>query len=277
MEAAGGDVGHIVDRILSLLGPKAAPVEERRGRVHCYEHALKMGDAGAIICHGGNNGTCLVSLSGEACALVQDWARVVELGRDEFQGRITRWDGAVDDYLGEHSVNLALQLWESNQFGAGGNQPSMRQAGNWHRPDGSGRTIYVGKGKNGKSLRVYEKGMQLGAPWHPWVRWELTYGSRDRIVPWEVLTEPGPYVAGGYPKALSWVCRDMSRVATIQKQTQIGYESLSRHASRAFGSFIAIMLKVEGSAERVVEKLQRVGTPRRLRHPFIDNPDEWLE
>jgi len=37
------------------------------------------------------------------------------------------------------------------------------------------------------------------------------------------------------------------------------------------------MLKVEGSAEKVVEKLQREGTPKRLKHPFIDDPDEWLE
>jgi hypothetical protein len=54
----------------------------------------------AVVCYGGNRDTCLVSLSGDACSLVQDWKRVVALGQDRFQGRITRWDGAVDDYLG---------------------------------------------------------------------------------------------------------------------------------------------------------------------------------
>ena len=37
------------------------------------------------------------------------------------------------------------------------------------------------------------------------------------------------------------------------------------------------MLRVEGSAEKVVEKLRRKGVPKRLKHPFTDTPDEWLE
>jgi phage replication initiation protein len=168
-------------------------------------------------------------------------------------------------------------LWETRNFGAGGNQPKVKQVGNWRTPDGSGRTIYIGQRKNGKCLRVYEKGMQLGAEWHPWVRWELSYGSRSRILPWEVLTQPGQYVVGAYPKALAWITDEASRIRTIQKQLQLGYDALTQHASRAFGPFISVMLKVEGSAEKVVEKLQREGVPKRLTHPFTEKPDEWLE
>lgn len=37
--------------------------------------------------------------------------------------------------------------------------PECDQAGNLINPNGDGRTFYVGKRKNGKMLRVYEKGM----------------------------------------------------------------------------------------------------------------------
>jgi phage replication initiation protein len=68
-------------------------------------------------------------------------------------------------------------------FGAGGRQPLLRQHGNWISPDRHGRTIEVGSRENGKRLCVYEKGMQLGAPWHPLTRWELSLGNKDRDIP----------------------------------------------------------------------------------------------
>lgn len=49
------------------------------------------------------------------------------------------------------------------------------------------------------------------------------------------------------------------------------------HASRQYGPLIGVMLKVEGSAENVVAMLEREGTPKRLKHPFIDRAEEWLE
>jgi phage replication initiation protein len=278
MESCGGRVEVVVQAVLALLGPKAAPAEQRAGGRHHYDRAIDLGDSGGLICYGGNRNTCLVSFSGETCSLVDDWNAVIDLGRDRLNGRVTRWDGAVDDYAGAHTVDMALRCWDDGMFGSGGKQPQMRQNGNWTEgSDGRGRTIYIGHRDNGKCLRVYEKGMQLGAKWHPWVRWELQYGSEGRILPWEVLTSPGPYMVGAYPKALSWIQKEASRVRTIQKQEQISYEALTAHAKRQYGPFIDTMLKVEGSPEKVVEKLRKEGTPKRLRHPFIDRPEEWLE
>lgn len=276
-ETCENDVAAPVEALLALLGPKAAPVAPRSSGKHLYKHGYDFGDSGAMLFHGGNANTCMISLSGKACALVRDWQAVIRLGRDRFSGRITRWDGAVDDYAGAHTVDHALQLWRDGLFGSGGNQPLMDQCGNWAEPDGRGRTIYIGKRKNGKCLRVYEKGMELGAKWHPWVRWELTYGSKGRIVPWEVLQQPGQFVVGAYPKALSWIGEPASRVRTIQKQEQIGYEQLTHYAKVQYGPLIETMLAVEGTAEKVVDKLRREGTPRRLKHPLIDRPPEWIE
>ncbi len=48
-------------------------------------------------------------------------------------------------------------------------------------------------------MRIYEKGKQLGDPESPWVRWELELHNTDREIPFDVLLQPGRYVAGAYP------------------------------------------------------------------------------
>lgn len=188
-----------------------------------------------------------------------------------------RWDGAVDDYLGEHSVDDAVRLYDAGALNAGGRKPSHDCKGAWHRPDGRGRTFYVGRRANGKMLRVYEKGMQLGLPWHPWVRWELELHNKSRVIPFDALLEPGRYFVGAFPKALAWVQRDMSRIATIQKSTQLSYEHLVKAGSVAYGALINVMRQAGLTGDEIVERLVRPGAPRRLKHPLLDRPGEWVE
>ncbi len=255
------------DLLLETLGPEFGPVTARRFGKHCYERSFELGQSRALFCCGGNSDTGLVSLAGESCAVIKDWQKVIELGQHRLRGKPTRWDGAVDDYLGTHSVDYALQLYLDGKFGTGGNEPTMRQIGNWAKPDGRGRSIEIGNRENGKRLQVYEKGMQLGAKWHPWTRWEVQLGSEGRNIPWDVLLNPGGYVVGQYPKALSWVQEEMSRIATLQKHAKISYEVLTRYARQSYGRHINVMLEVEGSPEKVIQRLQRAGMPARLDHP----------
>ncbi|HJW53804.1 MAG TPA: replication initiation factor domain-containing protein, partial [Burkholderiaceae bacterium] len=135
----------------------------------------------------------------------------------------------------------------------------------------------VGKRKNGKMMRVYEKGQQLGALWHPWVRWEVELHNTDRVVPWDVLLDPARYFVGSYPKVLNWVQEEMTPIRTIQKQMQIGYDHLSSCLKTAYGPHLNLMLKVEGSADAVLAKVIRNGLPRRLQHPYVDNPSDFIE
>ena len=60
-------------------------------------------------------------------------------------------------------------------------------------------------------MRVYEKGKQLGDTSSPWVRWELELHNRDRIIPWDVLLEPGKYLAAAYP-CMDWVSAGMMKI-----------------------------------------------------------------
>jgi phage replication initiation protein len=271
-----GALSNIVRRLIDVLGEKFGPVVERGKGLNGYKKSFEMGCSSALFAYGGQRGTALISLPGEACSLIKDWSPVLVLLSSLPSSRITRWDGAVDDYSGVHSVDYAVACYWRGDFNAGGNEPSCNQNGNWIQPDGSGRTFYVGKRKNGKMLRVYEKGMQLGHRWHPWVRWEVELHNRDRVIPWKVLLEPAPYVVGSYPKALHWVQEEMSRIRTVQRQTQISYEHLVEYASRAYGPLLNVMREVEGTADAVLDRLFRVGTPRRLKHPLIDSHSEFI-
>lgn len=242
---------------------------DRNRGLHGYHHSFAFDNGSALFAYGGQRGTGFLSFPGEACALIPDWEKAYRYLWDTLKARITRWDGAVDDFEGRYTVDMALEWYLCGRFGTGGNKPSMRQAGNWAEPDGSGRTLYIGKGKHGKMLRVYEKGKQLGDKGSPWVRWELQLGNRDRVIPLEVLLNPGPYVAGAY-ECLDWITEEASRIKTINKTAEISYDHLVRYARSAYGSLLRVMREVEGGADAVLDKLVMPGLPKRLRLPIPD-------
>lgn len=266
----------LFQELFGLLGPKFAPALDRQRRFNFYGRSFSLGETGAILGIGGQAGTVLVSIPGEACSLIQNWKSVVSYFETYRHARITRWDGAVDDFEGQHTVDICAELYLANQFNSGGNKPRADQKGNWLIPDGNGRTFNVGRRENGKMLRVYEKGMQLGWQWHPWVRWEIELHNTDRVVPWDVLLNPGQYFVGAYPKALGWAQSEMCRIKTVQRQQTVSYEHLIGCASAAYGPLINVMLEVESNQDAVIQKLIRPGIPKRLRHPLVDRPSGFI-
>jgi Replication initiation factor len=248
--AAGGPFGHMEDR--------------QGARLH-YEHHAFFEHGKVLFCWGGEKqrGTGLLSIPGGGCAFVRDWPQLVSFLRDDLGGRITRIDLAHDDYEGVHSVDNAVRMYQEGLFNSGGREPKPGQAGNWIDPDGSGRTFYVGGRKNGKRLRVYEKGMELGKRFDPWVRWEVELHNIDRVIPWEVPLEPGRYLAGAYP-ALSFVSADTCRIRTLRKTDAITLERLKHHARMSYGQLIGTMQDRLQDPAAVVAQLSRPGTPPRL-------------
>lgn len=236
--------------------------DQQRG-LHGWQYSFQFDHGCVLFAYGGQNNTAFLSLPGEGCALISDWQSFAIYLRDQLRARITRWDGAVDDFNGVHSVDMAIEFYMQGHFKHGGREPKLTQRGNWIKPDGSGRSVYVGNRKNGKLIRIYEKGKQLGDPSSPWVRWEVELHAKDRVIPWEVLLHPGEYVAGAYP-CLSWVSDRVSRINTIKEQDRISYERLKQVASTAYGALLNVMLQREGSAELIVEQLKRHAIPRRL-------------
>ncbi|MEJ1411048.1 MAG: replication initiation factor domain-containing protein [Candidatus Sedimenticola sp. (ex Thyasira tokunagai)] len=243
--------------------------------MHGWLRSYDLGASSGKFAIGGQRGRALLSLPGSACAKIrrEAWSDLISIIRDEYGGRITRWDGAADDHEGIHSLEWALKEYESGGFKSGGNRPKATAHGDWINNEGRGRTLYIGSRKNGKLVRIYEKGNQLGDPSSPWVRWEVELRSKDRQIPWEVLLEPGPYVAGAYP-CMSWVHDEASRIKTYKETAAISYDFLTHCARQAYGRHLNVMLAVEKSPEKVLEKLIRSGKPARLDMPV---PPEYLE
>lgn len=241
-----------------------------RGQGHLnYDKSWEIGDGYGIFATGGHStgGTSWFSLSGQGCCTVKSWGDVhLLLGR--LKAKITRIDLAHDDYEGIHDVELAIRFHLSRQFAGGkGRPPKGRLIDDFD--SGEGKTLYVGSGKNGKLMRVYEKGKQLGDVASKWVRWELELKNKDRVLEHQILLEPGRYLAGSYP-CMSWVSTKQSRIKTMQKTAEIGLDSLTGHCRNSYGKFIWVLHNVlDHTPEQIVEALQVEGYPERLDFPVV--------
>lgn len=209
------------------------------------------------------NGRWLFQLTGAGCQFVRDWDGLRDL-LESLDAKLTRVDLAVDFLEGEHSVEEAVTLYEMGGFQLGGRSPSSRLDGDWLGVD-QGRTLYVGKAQNGKMLRVYEKGRQLGDPDSEWTRFEVQLGNRDRVIPFEVLTDRDAFFAGCYPALASFVEEASQAIPTLSKGGQVTIAHLLYHLKRCYGKVIGTLsdsLGVENAA--LVDEVRVLGLPRRV-------------
>lgn len=253
-------------------------VTSDRGRgLNYYDSSFVLGDSWGFVCTGGQQGTFLVQLTGQgSMAAKPGWeSRLYEFLKTISSARITRLDLAHDDYTGEvYNPTKARDDYVAGKFTSRGRRPSCKQDGNWIFPDGSGLTFYVGKRENGKVLRVYEKGKQLGGMastmFPDWSRVEVELHNEGRVIPLDALINPGPYLAGSYP-ALAFIADQSCRIATKQKTLMVAFDRSVAMVKNQVGRYINAMVQVLGSAEAVIEKISRSGIPDRLIMP------EWSE
>jgi phage replication initiation protein len=240
-------------------------IRANRFRKHLnYEDSWELGDNLGIFATGGDTvrGTSFVMLTGRGCSAVRSWGDVFLL-LGKLKARVTRVDLAHDDFVGQHDVELALRFHINGDFtGQRGRPPGIRLIDDMDT--GTGKTLYIGSRKSGKLLRVYEKGRQLGDPNSDWVRWELELHNVDREIPHRIVLEPGKFLAGSYP-CMDWVASEQSRVATIRKTAEIGYEALVGHCRKSYGKLIWVMRHgFDMTPEAIVDQLAVEGFPSRL-------------
>jgi len=231
-----------------------------------WTEAYNLGSTSTVFAIGGQRGTAFLSLDGSSCALIpQDaWESILHYLNAEYSARITRVDLAHDDFMGTYSVDWAVKQYRTGGFSAGGRKPSVMQHGDWIAENRRGRTFYVGTRRNGKLLRVYEKGKQLGDPSSPWVRWELELHNTDRDIPWDVLLMPGNYLSGAYPST-RWISEEASRIKTRQKADAISEAVLTDSLRQSYGTHLNYLKEKYGCERSIINKLLRDGVPKRLR------------
>jgi phage replication initiation protein len=236
-----------------------------------------MVEVGAIAKGGeAQKGRWLLQLTGKGCGMVTDWASLREL-LEGFGAKITRVDLAVDFLDGAHTVDEAVDMVDAGAFTSNGRRPSTSVAGDW-LDEVHGRTLYVGKAANGKMLRVYEKGKQLGDLSSDWVRFEVQLGNRDRVIPFDTLTDCDRFFAGAYPALASLVAAAAEAIPTTQTETLTNLGHLLYHLRRCYGKALHHASVTAGATNTdLVESMTVIGLPRRLKPSGVVAGVEWAD
>lgn len=211
------------------------------------------------------NGTMHASLNAQACARVTDWQQVMEWG-DSVGATIKRVDVAHDDFEGKIlTIEQVRQWYEAGLFSTNGRPPVAELIDDLG--SGKGKTFYIGNRVHGKLARFYEKGKKEGDPESPWVRAEVEWRNKNREIPWNIVVNPGQYLAGAYP-CLEYLSLEQSRIKTVKHAASINYSGMVNWLRNSAGKSLNVMLQVEGDATTVLEIVRRDGAPKRL-EPYV--------
>jgi phage replication initiation protein len=236
---------------------------ERGGAWRGYEHSARLG--GCLVAWGGasQRGTVYVDVPGAVCAGCDDF-RVVGEWLEFLKARITRVDVAGDDFDGAIvTVDWALAQYAADGFSGRGTKPTAERI---HFPGSPerGQTLYVGSRKNGKMACIYEKGKQLGDALSRWCRFEVRWGCKDRVIPYEILSRPAQFLAGAF-RCVGFFSTVVERIRTFKDKATISYGRMVAIARMHCGRAVNAMLQVaQGDLGAVVNLLLRSGLPSRL-------------
>ena len=209
-------------------------------------------------------GRWLLQLNGKGCGLINDWPGLQELLQG-LQAELSRVDLAVDFLEGEYTVDDAVTLYDQGAFINRGRNPQLDIQGAWHENGTKGRTMYVGKLKNGKTLCVYEKGRQQNIPDSNWTRFEVRLGNRDRVIPLDVLTDPDRYFCGAYPALSHMLEAAAEAIPTVQEETKGSLAHGLYHLERCYGKYMHQAIEITGcTSAELIEEVRVIGMPKRV-------------
>lgn len=110
---------------------------------------------------------------------------------------LTRCDLALDFFQGISGGMERIKAdYLSGLCDSGGKRLNCNMVGDW--ANGKGRSFYLGSKEAGKQTNIYEKGYQLFGEKDAtaWMRAELRYGNKLRVLPIEMLRSPQDHFAG---------------------------------------------------------------------------------
>lgn len=232
-----------------------------------YKHKINLDEYGFLAFGGASqNNTIHVQIKGQGCKLIQDWLAVYTWGTTH-NCKITRIDLAHDDYQGKViNIESAIEWYEQGLFSTNGRPPSRHMYDDFG--SGAGKTFYVGKRENGKMIRIYEKGKQLGDTKNPWCRAEVEFHNKDRVLDWDMTINPDPYLSGSY-KALSFLSEQQSIIKTLSKEKTICFNKALAWGLSTCGQLINLLCILNNEDyEAVIKLLRRPGIPKKLEPYF---------
>lgn len=180
--------------------------------------------------------TIHVNLYGSACTYADHgWNhRVADLVRS-VDAVITRVDLALDFFDGLSGGMERVQAdYMAGLMDSRGRKPSCNQVGDWC--NGRARSFYFGSKEAGKQTNAYEKGHQLFGPQDdsPWLRVELRYGNKMRVLDAEILNRPDDFFAGASEWHATVLREANGRVSPepIKVKARLAVESITAEITR---------------------------------------------
>lgn len=283
VNGAVDDLGYIMalsEQLTEILG-YGVTQDLKRSR-DFYLNAWELGDNYGHVGIGGMNqrSTIMVSINGAGCIAAKDgWEHRLHqflVGKAK-RPSITRVDLAHDCFRGEVTVDQADQWYDDGLFTASVNAPHHEYKGNWKKPNGKGRSLYIGLRRNGKLCRIYEKGMEQGDASSEWVRIEVEYRNVKRIIPFDVLIDPSAFFVASYP-CMRFIDpgRQPERMEIKRKTAQINVDASLDNIRASYGKYVRVLVGLLGEEtfiQRVMAKTD--DWPERLKvpgHEFCDTP-----
>ncbi|MBI2750974.1 MAG: replication initiation factor domain-containing protein [Burkholderiales bacterium] len=157
--------------------------------------------------------TIHANLYGAACTFARTgWNDRIANIVDMHDAKITRADLALDFFDGYRGgMDSIVDDYKAGAMNVRGNKPKCNMVGDWC--NGAERSFYFGSKEAGKQTNAYEKGHQLFGPKSesPWIRFELRYGNKLRVLSSDMLRRPADFFAG----ASDWHALVLSRADAI--------------------------------------------------------------
>jgi len=116
---------------------------------------------------------------------------------DSHEATLTRADLALDFFDGyQGGIDSVRSDYRDGLCNVGGRKLKFNLVGDWE--NGHDRSIYIGSREAGKITNIYEKGDQLYGEKanSDWVRFELRYGNKLRVLSSDLLRRPDDFFAG---------------------------------------------------------------------------------
>ncbi|WP_260438657.1 replication initiation factor domain-containing protein [Burkholderia contaminans] len=220
-----------------------------------YTNAWELGDNYGHVAFGGasQRGTMLINLSGQGCiAAKAGWeSRLHDFLVDTAaRPTITRVDLAHDCMEGEYTVDQVDGWYDDGLFTCSVNAPHHEYKGDWKKPNGKGRSVYIGLRRNGKLCRAYEKGREQGDADSEWLRIEVEFRNNKRVIPLDVLLDPSSYFVGAYP-CLRFLdaSRSPEKIEIKRKAAEINVDASLKNIRTSYGKYAFVLRNLLGDAD----------------------------
>jgi phage replication initiation protein len=182
--------------------------------------------------------TLHANLHGAACTFAaHGWNKRIADIVESHHAKLTRIDLALDFFEGlEGGIDQIKAEYDRGLCDSGGKRLRCNMVGDWSANPQDGRSLYFGSKEAGKQTNTYEKGHQLFGfkAGSQWLRIELRFGNKLRVLPVDMLRKPSAYFAGAseWHRSVLLKTGNKPRPEKIKTKSRLAIETVQAEVSR---------------------------------------------